>query len=111
MSRKTLLSLVALVLIGIGMSVQADELRVRDIPVPEGATDVSFMKRRGDIRFQVASDFKTAGNFYAKKLVEQKWAKSGRDNLQSNFWVQKFSKDKGTLEVRVDSRGAGSEVR
>ena len=82
-------------------------LRVRDIPVPEGATDVSYMKRRGDVRFQVASDFKTAGNFYAKKLAEQKWTKSGKDNLQRNFWVQKFAKGKLSLEVRVDSRGDG----
>ena len=42
---------------------------------------------RGDIRFQVKSDFKTAGNFYAKKLVEQKWTKSGKDNLQRNKFL------------------------
>jgi len=86
-------------------------MRVRDIPIPDGATDVSYMKRRGDIRFQVTSDFNTAGDFYAKKLAEQKWTKSGRDNLQRDFWVQKFAKDKLSLEVRVDSRGEGSEVR
>lgn len=111
MSRKTLLFVAVLGLIGIVMSARADDVRVRDLPIPEGATDVSYMKRRGDIRFQVPSDFKTAGNFYAKKLAEQKWAKSGRDNLQRNFWVQTFTKDKLTLEVRVDSQGAGSEVR
>lgn len=111
MSRTTLHLVTAVVLIGIAMPALAVEMRVRDLPVPEGATDVSYMKRRGDVRFQVPLDFKTAGNFYAKKLIEQKWAKSGKDNLQSNFWVQKFSKDKVSLEVRVDSRGDGSEVR
>ncbi len=111
MSRIILLVLTVLVLIGSVLPAQAEELRVRDIPVPEGATDVSYMKRRGDIRFQVPSDFKTAGNFYTKKLAEQKWAKSGKDNLQRNFWVQQFTKDKVSLEVRVDSRGEGSEVR
>lgn len=111
MSRKILIFVTVLELISIAGSTQADDMRVRDIPIPEGATDVSYMKRRGDIRFQVSSDFKTAGTFYAKKLVEQKWAKSGKDNLQRNFWVQTFAKDKLSLEVRVDSRGEGSEVR
>jgi hypothetical protein len=111
MPRKILLFVTILSLIGIMKQVQADEMRVRDIPIPDGATDVSYMKRRGDVRFQVSSDFKTAGNFYAKNLAEQKWAKSGKDNLQRNFWVQRFARDKLSLEVRVDSRGGGSEVR
>lgn len=111
MPRKTLIFVTVLGLIGIMAPAQADDMRVRDLPIPDGATDVSYMKRRGDIRFQVSSDFKTAGNFYAKKLAEQKWAKSGKDNLQRNFWVQKFAKDKLSLEVRVDSRDGGSEVR
>lgn len=111
MSRKTLLLLTILGLTAITPSADADDMRVRALPIPEGATDVSYMKRRGDIRFQVPSDFKTAGNFYAKKLAEEKWTKSGKDNLQRNFWVQTFTKDKLSLEVRVDSRGGGSEVR
>src|SRR6266481_4131012 len=98
MPRKMLLFVTVVGLITINRQAQANEMRVRDIPLPEGATDVSYMKRRGDIRFQVTSDFKTAGNFYAKKLAEQKWTKSGKDNLQRDFWVQKFSKDKVSLE-------------
>src|SRR5262245_28954771 len=73
MSRKTLLALTVSGLIGIVMQATADEIRVRDLPIPDGAADVSYMKRRGDIRFHVPSDFKTAGDFYAKKLAEQKW--------------------------------------
>src|SRR3954454_5862240 len=102
----------AAVFILLGMSSLANgEERVKDLPVPVGASDISFMKRRGDVRFTVDSDFKTTGNFYAKKLAELKWTKSGKDNLQQDFWVQKFGKDKMSLEVRVDSRGTGSEVR
>jgi hypothetical protein len=100
-----------LVLVGMSSWARGEELRVKDLPVPEGASDVSYMKRRGDVRFTVESDFKTTGNFYAKKLTELKWAKSGRDNMQSNFSVQKYAKGKMALEVRVDSRGTGSEVR
>jgi hypothetical protein len=111
MSRHALLFVAAWGLCGIVMPARADDLRVRDIPIPEGATDVSTMKRRGDIRFQMPSDFKTVGNDYAKTLTGQKWAKSGRDNLQRNFWVQTFAKGQVSLEVRVDSRGEGSEVR
>src|SRR5262245_3451595 len=111
MSRNRLLVATVVALCGITLPARADEMRVKDIPIPEGATDVSYMKRRGDIRFHVTSDFKTAGTFYTNKLAEQKWTKSGKDNLQRNFWVQKFAKDKMSLEVRVDSRGEGSEVR
>lgn len=90
---------------------RSGETLVRDIPIPDGATDITYMKRRGDVRFQVTSDFKTLGNFYAKQLGEQRWTKSEKDNLQRNFWVQTFGKDKLSLEVRVDSRDGGSEVR
>ena len=99
------------VLIGMSSWAIGDESRVKDLPIPEGATDISRMKRRGDVRFMVNSDFKTTGNFYAKQLADRHWTKSGKDNLQRNFWVQKFSKDKMSLEVRVDSREGGSEVR
>lgn len=111
MARKILMLVMVWGLVGLVGAVRGEDLRVRDIPIPEGATDVSVMKRRGDIRFQVSSNFKTAGEFYANKLAELKWEKSGRDNLQSDFWVQKFTKDNLSLEVRVDSRGDGSEVR
>ncbi|MBX3421130.1 MAG: hypothetical protein KF752_06195 [Pirellulaceae bacterium] len=111
MSRKLLLVALAFGMVGFTIQVQAQETRVRDLPIPDGATDVSYMKRRGDVRFQVPTDFKTTGNYYGKTLAEQKWTKTGKDNLQSNFWVQKFAKNTLSLEVRVDSRGGGSEVR
>jgi hypothetical protein len=102
---------VAIFLLVAMLSSASGEERVKDLPIPAGASDVSFMKRRGDVRFMVNSDFKATGSFYAKKLTELKWNKSGKDNLQRDFWVQKFGKDKMSLEVRVDSRGTGSEVR
>ena len=89
----------------------ADELRVKGLPIPEGATDISSMKERGDVRFNVTSDFKTIGSFYAKQLGEQRWTKSEKDNLQRDFWVQTFAKDKMSLEVRVAKREGGCEVR
>lgn len=103
----------ALVLFVTGMSLRAagDEPRVKDIPIPDGASDISYMKRRGDIRFQVTTDVKATGDWYAKQLGAQRWTKSGKDNLQKTFWVQKFVRDKSSLEVRVDRRGGGSEVR
>lgn len=104
-------SVAVLVLVAISTCASGQELRVKDLPLPDGASDISFMKRRGDVRFTMDSDFKTIGNFYAKQLAALKWTKSGKDNLQRDFWVQKFSQGKMSLEVRVDSQGAGSEVR
>ena len=103
--------MLVLSLIGVPSLASADEMRVRDLPVPEGATDITYVKRRGDVRFQVPSDFKTTSGFYAEKLAEQRWTKSAKDNLQRNFRVQTFSRDEASLEVRVDSRDGGSEVR
>ncbi len=103
--------MLVLSLIGVSSLAVADETRVRDLPIPEGATDITFVKRRGDVRFQVTTDFKATGGFYAKNLAEQQWNKSGKDNLQRDFWVQTFSKDAVSLEVRVDSTDGGSEVR
>lgn len=116
MCRKNPLSMATMVvlgwgLIGVSTLTRAEDMRVRDLPIPEGATDITYVKRRGDVRLQVPSDFKTAGNFYTKKLAELQWTKSAKDNLQRNFWVQTFSKDSVSLEVRVDSRAGGSEVR
>lgn len=78
---------VAILLVGMASWASGEELRVKDLPLPDGATDISFMKRRGDVRFTVESDFKTTGNYYAKKLADLKWTKSKKDNLQRNFWV------------------------
>jgi len=100
-----------LVVIVMSSGANGDDLHVKDLPIPEGATDISFMKRRGDIRFKVTSDVRETGNWYAKQLGSQRWTKSGKDNLQKSFWVQKFARDKMLLEVRVDSREGGSEVR
>src|SRR5262245_10950969 len=111
MSQRTGFLAAVLVLIGISSWASGDDPRVKDLPIPEGATDVSFMKRRGDIRFKVTSDVKETGDWYAKQLGAQRWTKSGKDNLQKSFWVQKFAKDKVSLEVRVDRREGGSEVR
>lgn len=104
-------AMVVLGWIGASTPARADELRVRDVPIPEGASDLTYVKRRGDVRFQVTTDFKTTGRFYAKKLAELGWTKSAKDNSQRNFLVQTFSKDQVSLEVRVDSREGGSEVR
>lgn len=89
----------------------AQEPRVQDIPMPKDASDVTYVRKRGDIRFKVMSDMKTAGEFYAGKLKEQQWAKSGKDNLQRNFTVQTYAKGNTKLEVRVDQRGDGCEIR
>src|SRR4029078_5026335 len=90
------------VLICLSISAVAEEMRVRDLPIPEGGNDITYVKNRGDVRFQMKRNFKIVGSDYAKKLTEQRWTKSGKDNLQSNFWVQHFSKDNLALEVRVD---------
>lgn len=89
----------------------ADEPRVQDIPLHKDATETTYVRRRGDIRFKVDSEMKDVGNFYAKVLNEQKWTKPKKDNLQKNFWVQSFAKGNLTLEVRVDQQADGCEVR
>lgn len=100
-----------IVLSSIGSFGFAEEPRVQEIPLPKDATDVTYVRRRGDIRFNVTSDMKAAGNFYATVLNEQKWTKPKKDNLQKNFWVQSFVLKDLTLEVRVDQRESGCEVR
>lgn len=104
-------TLVFLGLIGASSLMMADEMRVRDLPVPDGAMNITYMKQRGDVRCQVPFDFKTAGNSYARQLAAQQWTKSARDNLQDNFWVQTYSKNNVSLVVRVSSREGGSDVR
>ena len=91
--------------------VLADAPRVQEIPLPKDAADVTYVRRRGDIRFKVATDMKTSGSFYATTLKEQQWTKAAKDNLQKNFWVQSFSKNELKLEVRVDMRDGGCEIR
>lgn len=111
MSEAKWLATIVVLTVMIGSSSLAEEPRVQDIPLPKDATDATYVRRRGDIRFKVDSDMKTAGNFYTTALTEQKWAKAKKDNLQKNFWVQTFSKNNLTLEVRVDQQVDGCEVR
>ncbi len=85
--------------------------RVQEIPLPPEATDVTYIKSRGDIRMKFPEDMKAAGEFYRTELTQQKWTKSKKDNLQKNFWVQTFSNGDLTLEVRADNRGTGCEIR
>ena len=94
-----------------GLSALAEEIRVQEIPLPKDATDVTYVRDRGDIRCQVPSDMKTVGNFYATTLKAQQWNKSANENLQKNFWVQSFAKKNRKLEVRVDQRPGGCEIR
>ena len=105
MSQMSFVFVTVLVLIGVQIQATAEEMRVRDIPIAEGATDVSYMKRRGDVRFHVPTDFKTTGGFYAKKLSELNWTKSGKDNLQQNFWVQN-SREISCRSKSVSTAGA-----
>src|SRR5262245_6039436 len=44
--------------VGYSNTIESDELHVRDIPIPDGATDVTYVKGRGDIRFKVTTDVK-----------------------------------------------------
>ncbi|WP_145389074.1 hypothetical protein [Stieleria neptunia] len=114
MLRKLFHSVAALLVvsgIGVGVPAAAQEMRVRNLIVPDGATEYSMMKRRGDVRFQMPSDFRSVGKDYAQKLTQQGWRKSARDNLQSSFWVQTFAKGNMTLVVRVSEEDGGSAVR
>jgi len=84
---------------------------VREILLPQGAEDVTYVRSRGDIRYKTAFDMKAMGDFYASQLGAKQWTKAKKDNLQKNFWVQSFAKAGLSLEVRVDARGEGCEVR
>lgn len=102
---------VVFVLLCVSTLTPAAEMRVLDLLIAKGATDVTYVKRRGDVRYEAKSDFKTMGNFYAKNLAAQGWSKSAKDNLQRNFWVQTFSKGKLSLVVRVSNKKGGTDVR
>jgi len=94
----------------IGSAAAADP-GVREIPLPADASDVTYVRSRGDIRGKVATDLKTTGDFYATTLAAQGWTKAKKDNSQRNFRVQTFAKPGLSLEVRVDQRAAGCEIR
>jgi hypothetical protein len=89
----------------------SQELHVREIPLPKEATDVSYMKSRGDIRMLFPGDMKKAGEFYQMELTKQQWIKSVKDNVQKNFWVQTFKKQNRELEIRTEVEDVGSEIR
>lgn len=111
MCRAGLHLLSILVVSTITVTCLAADLRVQEIPLPKDAVDASYMKKRGDIRFHTGADMKAAGSFYADVLGKQQWKKSKKDNLQSDFWVQSFEKENRSLEVRVEQRKQGCEIR
>jgi hypothetical protein len=91
----------------------ADEMRVRDLPVPEGAAEITFYEAaRGMFRFQVRSDFKTTGGFYSARLAGAKMDQiRQRQPTAQLLGTEVFRRVNVSLEVRVDSRPGGSEVR
>ena len=84
---------------------------VKEIKLPKDAKDVTYSKQRGDIRFQMTVDMKAAGESIKAELTAAQWTKPQKDNLQKNFWVQKFAKQGKTLEVRTENRDGGCDVR
>lgn len=103
--------LACLVILCISLNCHGQNMLVRDIKLPKDATDATYSKSRGDVRFKVSMDMKAAGEFFKNELTKDQWTKPKKDNLQKSFWVQTFSKQGKTLEVRTDNRDGGCEVR
>ncbi len=107
-----LLNLTSILWLGFHSVVLAQQPHVHEIPLPKGATDLSYMKSRGDVRMKVAGDMKQAGEFYQTELTQKQWIKSTKDNLQKTFWVQTFSKQNLEIVVRTSNiDGGGSDIR
>ena len=103
--------LACLVILCIGLNCYGQNMLVKDVKLPKDASDVTYNKSRGDVRFKISMDMKAAGEFFKAELTKDQWTKPKKDNLQKSFWVQTFSKQGKTLEVRTENAAGGCEVR
>ncbi len=87
------------------------EPHVQEIPFPPEAKEISYSKSRGDIRMTFPADMKAAGEFYRTELTKNQWTKSGKDNVQTRFWVQTFKKGNLELVIRTENEESGSDIR
>ncbi|HZN34370.1 MAG TPA: hypothetical protein VFB80_11145 [Pirellulaceae bacterium] len=86
-------------------------LNVRDLPLPEGASEVTYKKLVEMITYKCPSDVKTTATFLMEKLAAGGWDKSGPDLVTPASAIIARKRGGATLRLIITPSDDGSEVK
>ena len=95
---------------GKGAAKSADVVNVKNLPLPEGASDVAYKKLVQQISFKSDSDVKTTAEAFAEGLKKQGWKDSGADLVGAQSAILTRKLGKAELTIFVKPAGDGSTV-
>ena len=84
---------------------------VRDLPLPEGASEVAYKKLVEMITYKCPSDVKATATFLTEKLAASGWSKSGPDLVTPASAILARERGTATLRLIITTSDAGSEVK
>ncbi len=88
----------------------AATLNVKDLPLPEGASDVAYKKLVEQMTFKTANDVETTAEAFATGLKKQGWERSGADLIGGTSAILRRKMGKAELTIFVKPSGEGSAV-
>jgi hypothetical protein len=88
----------------------ADALAVKNLPLPEGASDVAYNKLVQQITFKAPADVEATAAAFSEGLKKQGWEKSGGDLVTAQSAILNRKLGKAVLTIFVKPSGEGSAV-
>ena len=88
----------------------ADTLNVKDLPLPEGASEVAYKKIVQQLTFNAKDDVETTAESFSAGLKKQGWERSGSDLIGANSAILKRKRGKAELTIFVNPSDEGSKV-
>jgi hypothetical protein len=85
-------------------------MNLRQIPLPENATNVQYKPTVGQIVFDSSSKVQALAADLSKMLEAQAWAKKGADLSTPNSAILNRAKGQATLTIMVKPAESGSQV-
>jgi hypothetical protein len=93
-----------------GTAKPADTVNVKDLPLPEGSSDIAYKKLVQQMTFKTESDVETTAETFSAGLKKQGWERSGADLVAATSAILKRKLGKAELTIFVKPAGEGSEV-
>lgn len=93
-----------------GYQIYGQDLRVRDLPIPEGATEVEYDDFFESIEFKSQSSVTELAEFLTQQLTDKNWTKEATEYDLETFVRMSFSQGESNLSIDIRADDSYSEV-